>query len=733
MIEVQFPYFHLSDGIISYILRILPDGFAGHVYFGKALGSLDLEALDYLCAFRSKSPATTTLAMDSEFSLADQMLEYPVYGTSGFQEPALEIWKEQSMVYLNLLYEGHLIHGGKEKSMPGPQSRPDPDAETLELQLLDETHNIRVSLFYTIYPNAGTVVLSAKITNGGAEEIVLERAASGVLNLKGGNWNWLTLAGSWARERQPEVHPLFTGGSVSESLYGSSSHQSNPFSALLSQDPHNDSAYGVNLIYSSNFQSRADVNEFGLVRLMEGIHPLTFSWTLSGGESFQTPEMLLMHSPAGLDGLSRISSRFLRDHVISPKFACAPRPVCLNSWEAVYFGLNEPVLLELARKAAECGMECFVVDDGWFGKRDQDNCSLGDWVTDRRKFPQGLGAFAGKIRDLGLQFGLWFEPEMVSEDSDLYRAHPDWAIRPPEGRISYGRRQLVLDFCNPAVVETIFEQMKAIIEETKLTYIKWDMNRDITEAWSAWLHEQNRSQGELYVRYIQGVYSLYEKLEEAFPEVLIEGCAGGGGRLDPGLLYYSPQIWVSDNTDAYDRLKIQYATSLAYPLSCLSNHISACPNHQTDRSFSMTFRQDVAFFGIFGYELNLVKDHSLDPQELRKQIAQYKQMEPAVLHGDLYHLASPFETNTPAVALAWQDTVWAGLYEILSDFKAEPAPSVLLPMLEEGNWEVNGVTVPASILQNYGLRLPVKNNGGNRQYAEWVGDYQSRLVCLKRK
>lgn len=730
MIETVYPYFHLYDRSISYILKILEDGSIGHVYFGKALENLTAEELDYMTGRKTKSAGTVKTEKGSSFSLADQMLEYPVYGTSCFQAPALQMTHDQSPLYPNLKYQSFEIRKGKHRMMEGPQTRSDPEAETLILKTEDSLLGIKVYLFYTIYPESATVVRSARIENRSPEPVRLENAASGVLNLKDGNWKWITLPGSWARERRIDCRTLSSGSSITESLYGSSSHQNNPFSALIAEDPSDLRAYGCNLVYSSNFMSRVDINEFGMLRLCEGIHPLTFTWTLDQNASFQTPEMLLMFSDQGLDGLSRVSSRFLRSHLINPRFVYRSRPVCLNSWEAVYFSLNENNLLDLAKEAAQCGIDCFVVDDGWFGHRDAADSSLGDWYCDKRKFPHGLGAFARKIRSLGMQFGLWFEPEMISEDSELFRMHPDWVIRPPEGRISYGRSQLVLDFCRPETVEAIFQMMKEIIEETGLTYIKWDMNRDITEAWSSWLDEQGLHQGELFHRYIHGVYSLYEKLESSFPDVLIEGCAAGGGRFDPGILYYSPQIWVSDNTDAFDRLKIQYATSLAYPLSCMSNHVSDIPNHQTGRTISREFRRDVAFFGIFGYELDLLKDHGLRDDIIHTQIEQYRKMEPAVLYGDFYHLVSPFESNCPAQALAWNDLVFVGLFQIQSDLAGRILPAQTLPFLQNGCWKTENKVFSARVLRNFGLRKPVINNGANQDQAEWISDYQSAVIRL---
>lgn len=731
MIQYLHPYFHLCEGSMSYVLKILETGVLGHVYFGEAIPSLTRQEMEYMSEKESKSAGTVKVAKGSPLSYADSMLEYPVYGTSSFLAPALAIDEDYAPLWLEPVYGSYTIQSDKPDWMQAPQSRPAKGSETLILHLQDSVNEIDVDLAYTIYPNTSTMIRSAKITNRSNRERILRKAASGVLNLKDDGWNLIHLSGSWARERQVVSQNLVQGRSIVESLFGSSSHQSNPFTALVSSDPKQTRAYGTNLIYSSCFLAEAEVSEFGMTRLMEGIHPQTFSWQLGAEESFVTPEMMLMTSNEGLDGLSRVSSRFLRKHLINPRFAFRHRPVCLNSWEAFYFTLNENNLYELAREAAACGIECFVVDDGWFGKRNGPDSSLGDWYEDRAKFPGGLAALAQKIHALGLDFGLWFEPEMISEHSELYQAYPEYAIKAPGVRTSYGRSQLVLDFSNPEVVDCIFAQMKKVIEETGLDYIKWDMNRDITEAFSYFLQKQHRPQSEFFHRYIQGVYALYEKIEAAFPDVLIEACAAGGGRFDPGILYYSPQIWVSDNTDGYDRLKIQYGCSLAYPLSCMSNHVSEVPNHQTCRMTSESFRRDVAFFGIFGYEMNLLKEERIDVRVMKEQIAAWKELEPAILNGDFYHIESPFDSDQVIVALAYKKDLSVGIYQGLASLKGEPYASVSLPFVKDGTYRFHGRLLSASLLRGYGLRLPLANNGANQDAAAFKGDFCSAILSLK--
>ena len=734
-------YFVLTNQKISYILEILPDGTPAHVYFGKCLPHIDLQQLQYICRREGKSAGTIKVYKGSSFSLADQMLEYPVYGTTSFQSPALMISVNQSPLYLNLSLQDYEIHAACHNGQPEamPHCRFDEQAKTLVLHLMDETWKIGVDLLYTLTDDSAMVIRQTKVTNHGEQSIQIDKAASGALNVGGSDWDLVHFEGSWARERQQVRQHLVQGQVDVQSLYGSSSHQSNPYTVLVRAGAREDQedAYGVNLVYSSSFLNEAMVNEFNTTRLISGIHPLTFAWTLRPGQTFTTPEMMMGYSDQGMDGLSRVFSRFIRDFILNPRFAYRHRPIVLNSWEAVYFELNEDNLYSLAQKAARTGIECFVVDDGWFGKRDTDTTSLGDWFVDESKFPHGLDAFASKVRELGMEFGLWFEPEMINEESELYRQHPDWVLRPPKGRISYGRSQLVLDFANPQVVEAVYQMMKPIIEKTGLSYLKWDMNRDITEAWSSYLDRHGISQMELFHRYILGVYSLYEKIQRDFPEVLIEGCAGGGGRFDPGILYYSSQIWVSDNTDAFDRLKIQYATSMGYPLSCLSNHIAEIPSHQTGRLIGTKFRKDVAFFGILGYEINLERKQDLDEEQIRSQIEAYRQMEPAILHGDLYHLRSPFHSNQPAWAIADKNDLYVGVYRILSDLQSIPTPSLRLPFLQSeenhlpDEWICKEQRLTSALLAQMGLRLPSSNNGTNQKSAQMVGDFQSCLIHLK--
>lgn len=749
MIGIHNGWFQLRNSKISYVISVMENGQPAESYFGKALHQLDDEDVAYMNLRLQKAAGTVKYATGSSFTLADQTSELPVYGTTNFQSGLIELEdKNGRPLYPDFQIRDAKILQGKSYPLAGPHCRPDRRAETLILTLVDSVHEVEVRLYYTIYPDQAVLVKNMEVTNRSRQRIFLNRALSAVFYLPDDRWDFIHLAGNWARERQVIRQRLYTGGAFCESLYGSSSHQSNPYMAFARPGASEQSgeAYGCNLVYSSNFLNQAEINEFGFVRIMSGIHPQNFRWMLNPEESFQTPEAVIAFSDEGIDGLSREYSRFIRDHIISPKFAYRSRPVCLNSWEAVYYSLNEDNLLELARQGAKAGIDCFVVDDGWFGMRDDSTSSLGDWKEDPKKFPSGLKSLAQKIRDLGLQFGIWFEPEMVNEKSGFYQKHPQRVVRPKKGRHSIGRSQLVLDFSDPQTVEEIYAQMKTVLSQTGASYIKWDMNRDITEPYSEYLEKSGRIQGEFFHRQIHGVYSLYEKIEKDFPDILIEGCAGGGGRFDLGILYYSPQIWVSDNTDGADRLKIQYATSLAYPLSCLSNHISDIPNHQTGRKIPMNFRRDVALFGIFGVELNLKKLPDGELHQIRKQVELYRKMEPLILYGDFYHLCSPFESNEAAWAVATLNEVYLGAYALHSDLAGRTFDMIRTGFLHEGLWHFDGRKIHSDVINQFGIRFPIRNNGtgalnglsnspaSQKHSAEsFSGDYQSAIIHLHRE
>ncbi|WP_353956685.1 alpha-galactosidase [Allocoprobacillus halotolerans] len=469
--------------------------------------------------------------------------------------------------------------------------------------------------------------------------------------------------------------------------------------------------------------------------MMLGINPEYFNWELKPESHFLTPEVLVAYSNEGLDGLSREYASFIENHIIDSKWLSKPRPIVYNSWEAMYFDMNQEKLYDLAVKAKDIGMECFVIDDGWFSNRRNDQSSLGDWTVSQELFPDGIKAFGKKIHGLGMMLGMWFEPEMVSPGSQLVKDHPDWVAARSLSRISIARNQYCLDFSNPEVVDYIYNQMVAVIDEANLDYIKWDYNRNITEAFSPYLEKNNYNQGEFFHRNILGLYDLYERLTSRYPNLLIEGCAGGGGRFDLGILYYSPYIWVSDDSDAIERLKIQYGTSLAYPISSLSNHVSITPNHQTLRNTPLQTRYLVALFGCLGYELDINELNQEEIEAVKKQIQEYKEIRYLISQNQFYRLISPFEEdmNKIAWAIEGEEEVVVGFYRILTKPNDTPYEYLKLPFIKNGTYLINDEYIlSGEILRNIGLKLPYQFNCANHEMAQLSGDYQAYLFRIKK-
>jgi alpha-galactosidase len=516
--------------------------------------------------------------------------------------------------------------------------------------LEDKLLGLRVELLYTVFANHPVITRSALIVNAGSAPLELRRALSASVdfNASFAGHQLVQLSGAWSRERDTHVSALRPGIQSIDSRRGTSSHQQSPFVALaeLGANEEHGSVYGFNLVYSGNFLAQVELDQFASPRAQLGINPFDFSWQLGAGDTFQTPEAVLVFSPEGLGGMSRALHRFYRRHLLPVAWRDRTRPILLNNWEATYFDFNAAKLEAIATSGVELGVELFVLDDGWFGKRDDDKSSLGDWVVDRKKLPGGLDDLAKRINAKGVEFGLWFEPEMVSPDSDLYRAHPDWCIHVPARPRSEGRNQLILDFSRAEVREELYQRIAKILRETPITYVKWDMNRHFTEVGSAALPPG--CQQETAHRFVLGLYEIMGRFTREFPHILFEGCSGGGGRFDPGILAFMPQIWTSDNSDAITRLRIQYGTSLAYPFSTMAAHVSAVPNHQVGRVTPLRTRGDVAFTGAFGYELDLGALSAAEKTEVKRQTAFYKQVRPLLLSGDLYRLKSPFDGQEAA-------------------------------------------------------------------------------------
>ncbi|WP_286078900.1 alpha-galactosidase [Faecalibaculum rodentium] len=726
--------FHLYNRELSYIIKILPEGIPVQLYFGAALP--DRDDWDYLLEFAARPMSVNYSLNRTDMSLEHLRLEYPMSLSGDMRNGAADIRQKDGSRIAEFVYESHEIRDGKPSLEPLPACYVESadEACTLDLRLWDEKIQSRLVLSYTIYENRPVICRNARIENLGSEGYILDRMMSLSLDLPDDDWEQMVLAGAWARERNIEVHPLHTGVQSIYSLRGHSSHNYNPFLCLKRRETTEQSGecFGLSLVYSGNFLAETDVNTYHTTRVSMGIHPYTFSWPLQPGESFQTPEAVLVYAQKGLNAMSQAFHGLFRERLARGRFRDEPRPLLLNSWEGIYMDVDEARVLEMAQATADLGLEMFVLDDGWFKDRDSDATSLGDWVTDSRKLPSGLGSLSRKVEDMGIQFGLWFEPEMISMDSDLYRSHPDWLMHTPGRRISTGRKQFVLDFANPEVVTYIGDAMEKILDEASISYIKWDMNRSLSEVYS--LHYPADQQGTIYHRFILGVYALYDRLTKAHPEILFESCASGGARFDPGMLYYAPQTWTSDDTDAVERLKIQYGTSMLYPISSMGSHVSAIPNHQLHRLTSLHMRFAVAIFGTFGYELDPLALTEDEKEEIRDQVRFMKKYRQLIQFGTFYRLQSPFAGTETAWMVVSEDKKQAivGYYRVLQEINAPFRRLKLQGLAPDRLYAISGKEEQeyGIELQRAGLVLTDASASENRDGRN-EGDYLARLFVLK--
>ena len=622
--------FQLDTPHASYVLAVADEGYLCHVYWGKRLAPQDMTDLLRL----RENPFVPSQNDRERASFMDcAPFEYPCGGTGDYRESAFVIETVSGARACDLRYVSHRIYNGKHAPHGLPHTWGN-GCETLEITLRDEPTGTEVRLHYTIFDGIDAVIRSASLAGCG-ENLTLLRALSASLDIDDDRFEMLSLYGSWARERQAERLPLRHGKQRLDSLRGESSHQYSPFFALVRPETTEQTgeAFGISLIYSGNFLAQAELTQFCQTRVQIGIHPENFAWKLSPDCCiFDTPEAVLTYSEEGIGGMSRVFHRLFAEHLIRSPYRFRERPVLINNWEATYFDFSLGKLKTIADEAAQLGIDLFVLDDGWFGHRDSDNCSLGDWAPDERKLPGGLQPLTDHLAEKGMRFGLWFEPEMISPDSDLFRANPDFAIG-IEGRArTQSRAQYVLDFTRGDVRDAVWRQMKQILSTVPVSYIKWDMNRQLTEEpYPGFAHG-----------YMLGVYQLLERLVSEYPDILLESCSGGGARFDPGMLYYSPQIWASDNTDAKERLRIQYGASLFMPPSAVGAHVSVCPNHATGRSTPFDTRANVAMFGTFGYELDVSALPAEEKAQIPEQIARYRSISHLVREGQLWRLGNPF-------------------------------------------------------------------------------------------
>lgn len=644
----------LSTNSSSYAFALLEHSYPSHLHWGDRIGSVRGPTVHQ----SGRRPFSVQAPVHGTYlSLGSLPSEYGWSGSGDFRIPSWEAVDEQGFPIIEPWHERHSIHPGKPAldGMPSSYTKAGDNSETLKVVLRDKPSGLAIHLRYTVFPTYDVITRSTVFCNDGENSINLTRAGSLCVDLDGSDFEVLSLHGAWGREAQLSRHALAPGVYSFGSRTGTTSHFANPFVALAppSATEHTGAVRAALLMYSGNFRADVERTFDDDVRLVLGINPDSFSWMLGPGERFTTPEVLLVYSAAGLNGMSQIYHRFIRERVMPRRFQDAPRPIVANNWEATYFDFTHDSLLPLLDAAAQVGVELFVLDDGWFGDRESDGKSLGDWTVNRRKLPRGLEGLAADVAEHGLELGLWFEPEMVSPDSDLHRAHPDWCLHIPGREKPLGRNQLVLDLSRPEICREIIDRVSSVLESAPISYVKWDMNRYLSYPVSPSLPAERRK--ELSHRYVLGLYQIWDALTTRFPKVLFAGCSGGGGRFDAGVLSYFPQIWASDNSDAVDRLRIQYGLSLVYPVCAIEAHVTSIPNHQVGRFTPFSTRGNVALSANFGFELDLTALDDEDRRIAEKLVATAKKYRRLIHGGRFVRLESPFDAGSNRVAWMFVD------------------------------------------------------------------------------
>ena len=637
--------FKLRANNTDYMMKVCEEGYLAHVYYGNKVPDEDLTYLLRL----DESPFTPATNDRDRASFMDTLpFEYPCFGLGDYRESAFKIMDANGMSTCDLRYVSHKMYEGKPKleGLPATFATEESGCSTLEITMYDKYADIEVVLIYTAFDKLDVITRSAVIANKSEKPFKITRALSACVDFDTDKMDMITLNGSWARERAVERCRLHHGKQLVDSCKGESSHQNNPFVALCDNNADEDKGevFGFNFVYSGNFYAQAEVTQHKKTRFLMGINPLDFEWLLEKGESFTCPEVVMVHSDEGIGKMSRTFHDLYRNNLIRGEYKDKRRPILINNWEATYFNFDTDKLIDIAKEASKLGIEMLVMDDGWFGHRDSDNSSLGDWFVYEKKLKGGLKYLVDEVNKLGMKFGIWFEPEMISPDSELYKAHPDWAIQIKGRPLTLCREQYVLDYSRKEVRDHVYGMMKKILDSANIEYIKWDMNRQLTEVGSATLPAER--QRELWHRYVLGVYDLMDRLTTDYPHILLENCSGGGARFDPGMLYYSPQIWCSDDTDAIERLKIQHGTSMCYPCSAMGAHVSDCPNHTVGRNTPFKTRGHVAMVGTFGYELDVTRIPQEDRDAIPAQIEEFNKFNKLVRTGDHYRIGNMFEDNT---------------------------------------------------------------------------------------
>lgn len=636
--QEKLKLFTLHTNHTTYQMKVNEYGVLIHTYYGETIDDIPM---DYLIHYydRGFSGNLYESERDKTFSLDTAPQEFPSCGVGDFRINCVNVENADGSGLADFRYVSHEIIDGK-YSIPKMPAVYDEEnkSQTLAITMEDRVTHLQVKLLYGVLPERDVITRAVVFTNAGSENIKLTKAYSACLDLPFGEWEFMHFHGRHCMERTPERVSCMNGIRSIESRRGTSSHQHNPFVILCEPKTTEDygDCYGMMFVYSGNYKAQAEVDQFGLTRLTMGIHEEHFAWNLAPNESFYAPEVIMSYSSKGFNTLSSNYHKIIRNNICRGKYKLSRRPILINNWEATYFQFNEEKLYGIAKTASELGIEMLVMDDGWFGKRDDDFAGLGDWFVNEKKLKGGLSQLVEKINGLGMKFGLWIEPEMVNEDTKLYREHPEWALKVPSRKPNRARYQLVLDMSRKEVVDYLFDCFTKIFDSINIEYVKWDMNRSLTDVFSTNLPSER--QGEVYHRYVLGVYDLLERLVSRYPNILLENCSGGGGRFDAGMLYYSPQIWCSDDSDALERLQIQYGTSFGYPVSTMGAHVSASPNHQTGRNMPFDTRGVVAMSGTFGYELDLGLVTDKEKELVKNQIADFKKYYDLIQNGRHYRL-----------------------------------------------------------------------------------------------
>lgn len=721
MILFENNTFYLETDHTSYVMRVLDEGILTNCYYGKRIGRYNMQPFS---SMKATGYHFTTIDGGKQVSYTTVSWEMPTYGRGDFGVPGISVVGKDRRPVNELSYDSYEIINGKAplKGLPSFDQNLD-DVQTLKIKMTDAGSGYSVILYYSVFEKEDAIVRRTEIVNTSDTDLTVRSAASAVLEFSGKDFQMTSFRGGWTKERGIDTYDLHHGISSVESRKGASGHHTNPSVILSDKQTTEDSgdAYGFALVYSGDFKIAVDKNEMDLVRVVAGINPENFCWRLRKGEHFETPECVLTYSDAGYNGMSHNFHNLCRNHL----GRCADRkqkhPIVINNWEATYFNFNEEVLVQFIKGCKGLGIDTMVLDDGWFGHRDWDDSSLGDWFIDERKFPNGLQKIIDTCKSQGMQFGIWFEPEMISKDSELFRAHPDWCIHTETREPKESRNQLVLDLSRKEVVDHVFTTISTFLSENEIRYVKWDMNRNISDNGSAWLGEY---QGEHAHRYILGVYDLMERLTRTHPEVFFEGCAGGGGRVDFGILYYMTQIWTSDDSDAIERLRIQYATSLIYPPATMVGHVSAVPNHQTGRITPFKTRGDVAQMCNFGYELDVNKLTEEEITEIPRQIAEHRELEPLIETGDYYRLVNPFNGKKCAWELVSDDKKKAYIMFAVASTTAGDTPQVVRPkgLHPDYIYRVSGTDIVADGKTLMHVGIPIGNA---------VGEYETKTFYLQ--